>query len=82
MEKIERELSLWQKKVQKVQWKGGVNTGKNCQEVVLEHTNSMFSSVLAMHVRWDKLEFCIPLEGDHCFLVFHAGFVVENLEVH
>jgi hypothetical protein len=43
--------------------------------------NSLFSPVLVMHVRWDKLEFCIPLEGD-CFLVFHAGLVVENLEVH
>ncbi len=34
-----------------------------------------------MHVRWDKLEFCIPLEGD-CFLVCRAGLVVENLEIH
>ncbi len=34
-----------------------------------------------MHVWWDKLEFCIPLEGD-CFLVNRAGLVVENLEVH
>ena len=34
-----------------------------------------------MHVQWDKLEFCIPLEG-YCFLVFPAGLVVENLENH
>ncbi len=34
-----------------------------------------------MHVWWDKLEFCVPLEGD-CFLVFCAGLVVKNLEVH
>jgi hypothetical protein len=80
-EKIEGELSLWQKKVPKVRWKGGVNTVQNCQEVVLERANSAFSLVLEMPVRWDKLEFCIPLEGD-CFLVFHAGFVVKNLEVH
>jgi hypothetical protein len=55
--------------------------GKNCKEVVLERSNSTFSPVLAMHVQWDKLEFCIPLEGD-CFLTCSAGLVVDNLEVH
>jgi hypothetical protein len=53
MEKIEGEFSLWQKKVPKVWWKGRVDAGKNCQEVVLEYANSAFSPVLAMHVRWD-----------------------------
>ncbi len=80
-EKIEDEFSLRQKKVPKIQWKGGVDAGKNCQEVVLECANSTFSPVLAMHVQWDKLKFCVPLEG-YCFLVFRAGLVVENLEVH
>jgi hypothetical protein len=50
MEKIEGEFSLWEKKVPKVRWKGGVHAGKNCQEVVLERANSAFSPVLAMHV--------------------------------
>jgi hypothetical protein len=81
MEKIEDEFNLWQKKVPKVRWKCGVNAGQYCQEMVLECANSTFSPVSAMHVRWDKLEFCIPLEGD-CFFVCHAGLVVENLEVH
>jgi hypothetical protein len=81
MEKIEGEFSLWQKKVPKVRWKCGVNAGRNCKEVVLERANSAFSPVLSMHVRWDKLESCIPLEGD-CFLVCRAGLVVKNLEVH
>jgi hypothetical protein len=81
MEKIEGEFCLWQKTVPKVRWKGRVNAGKNCQEVVLERVNSTFSPVLAMHVQWDKLEFCVPLEGD-CFLVCRAGLVVKNLEVH
>ncbi len=81
MEKIEGKFSLWQKKVPQVRWKGGVDTGKNCQEVVLECAKSAFSLVLAMHVRWNKLKFCIPLEGDS-FLVFRAGLVVKNLEVH
>jgi hypothetical protein len=81
MEKIEGEFSLWQKKVPKVRGKGGVNAGKNCQEVVLELANSAFSLVLAMHVWWDKLEFCIPLEGD-CFFLCHAGLIVKNVEVH
>ncbi len=44
-EKIEGEFSLWQKKVPKVRWKGGINAGKSCQEVVLECANSMFSPV-------------------------------------
>jgi hypothetical protein len=80
-EKIKGELSLWQKKIPKVWWKGGVDAGKNCQEVVLEHANSAFSPVLVMHVWWDMLDFCVPLEGD-CFLVCHAGSIVKNLEVH
>jgi hypothetical protein len=80
-EKIEGEFSLWQKKVPKVWWKCGVDAGKNCKEVVLERANSTFSPVLVIHNQWDKLEFCIPLEGD-CFLVRCAGLVVENLEVH
>jgi hypothetical protein len=50
MQKIEGEFSLWQKKVLKVWWKGGVNASKNFQEVVLERANSTFSLVLAMHV--------------------------------
>ena len=45
LEKIEGEFSLWQKKVPKVRWKGGVNANKNCQEVVLERANSAFSPV-------------------------------------
>jgi hypothetical protein len=45
MEKIEGEFSLWQKKVPKVWWKGGVYAGKNCQEVVLEHANGAFSLI-------------------------------------
>jgi hypothetical protein len=81
MEMIEGDFSLWQKKVPKIQWKGAVNIGKNSQKVVLECENSAFSLVLGMHVRWDKLEFCTPLEDD-CFFVFRAGFVVKNLEVH
>jgi hypothetical protein len=79
-EEIEGEFSLWQKKVPKVQGKCGVDAGQYCQEMVLERANSTFSPVLAMHIWWDKLEFCIPLEGDG-FFVCHAGFVVKNLEV-
>ncbi len=81
MEKIEGEFSLWQKKVPKVQWKCGVDASKNCKEVVLECANSAFSPVVAMHVRWDKLEFHVPLEGDF-YLIHRAGLVVKNLEVH
>ncbi len=79
-EKIEGEFSLWQKKVPTVWGKCGVNAGQYCQEMVLEHVNSAFSPVLAMHIWWDKLEFCIPLEDDG-FFVCCAGLVAENLEV-
>ncbi len=48
--------------------------------MVLERANSAFSPVLAMHIQWEKLEFCIPLEDDF-FLVCRAGLVVKNLEV-
>jgi hypothetical protein len=80
-EKIEGEFSLWQKKVPKVWWRCGVDAGKNCKEVVLERGNSVFSPVSAMHVWWDKLEFCVPLEG-YCFLVCRTGLIVKNLEVY
>jgi hypothetical protein len=81
MEKIEGEFCLWQKKVPKVRGKCRVNAGQYCQEVVLERANSALSPVLAMHIRQDKLEFCIPLEGD-CFLVCHTGLIFKNVEVH
>jgi hypothetical protein len=80
-EKIEGKFSLWKKKVSKVRWKCGVNAGQYCQEVALECANSAFSPVSAMHIWWDKLEFCVPLEGDG-FFVCRAGFIVENLEVY
>ncbi len=80
MEKIEGEFSLWQKKVPKVRGKCRVNAGQYVQEMALESANSTFSLGLAMHIWWDKLEFCIPLEGDG-FFECHTGLVVKNLEV-
>jgi hypothetical protein len=79
-EKIEGEFSLWQRKVPKVRGKCRVNAGQYCKEVVLEHVNSVFGPVLAMHIWWDKLEVGIPLEGDG-FFVCRAGLIVEDLEV-
>jgi hypothetical protein len=72
-EKIEGELSLWKKKDPKEQWKSGVDAGQNCQEMVLERANSVFSPVLVMHIRWDKLEFCVPLEGDFFYAALALG---------
>ncbi len=77
-EKIECEFSLWQNKVPKVRWKCEVDAGKSCKEVVLERANSAFSPVLVMHVKWDKLEFCVPLEGD-CFLVATLALLLRIL---
>ncbi len=67
-------------KVPKVRGKCGVSAGQYCQELVLERANSAFSPVLAMHIWWDKLEFCVLLEGDG-FFVCRAGPIVESLEV-
>ncbi len=80
LEKIESELSLWQKKVPKVWGKCRSDTSQYCKEAVLERANSVFSPVLTMHIWQDKLELGVPLEGDG-FLVCRAGLVVEDLEV-
>jgi hypothetical protein len=48
--------------------------------VVLERENGAFHSVAMVHIRWDKLELGMPLEGDS-FVVCHAGFIVEDLEI-
>jgi hypothetical protein len=57
-----------------------MHTSQYCQEVVLEHVNSVFSPVTAMHIWWDNLEFGVPPEGDGLF-VCCAGLIVKNLEI-
>jgi hypothetical protein len=79
-EKVEGELSLWQKKVQKVRKKCIINASQYCKEDVLERANSSFSPVAVMHIWRDKLELGVPLEGDG-FLACRTGLVVEDLEV-
>ena len=44
----------------------------------LDHS---LGNVATMHVRWHKLEGCVPLLGDHLF-VGSTALVVEYLEVH
>ncbi len=48
--------------------------------MVLERANNALILVLAMHIKWDKLEFGVPLQGDG-FFVCHAGLAVKDLEV-
>ncbi len=56
-----------EKEVPKVRWKGCIDAGQDCQDMVLERANGAFCPIAVMHVWRDKLEGGIPLEGD-CFL--------------
>ncbi len=67
-------------KVPKVRWKGHINAGQDCQEMVLERANGAFCPIVVMHVWRDELEGGVPLEGD-CFLISGAGFVIQDLEI-
>ncbi len=80
MEDIEGKFSLWEKEVPKVRWKGCINAGQDCQEVVLECANGALCPIAAIHVWRDELEGGIPLEGD-CFFISGAGFVIQDLEI-
>ena len=80
MEEIEGKLSFWEKEVPKVRWKGRINAGQDCQEVVLERANGALCLIAAMHVWRDELEVGIPLEGDG-FFISRAGFVIQDLEI-
>ncbi len=80
MEEIEGKFSLQEKEIPKVRWKGCIDAGQDCQEVVLERANGMFCPIAVMHVRRDKLEGGIPLEGDF-FFISRAGFVIQDLEI-
>ncbi len=77
---IEGEFGLWEKEVPKVGWERSINAGQDCQEVVLEGANSALCPIAAMHLRGDKPEGGIPLEGDG-FFVGRAGFVIQDLEI-
>ncbi len=65
MKEIEGKFSLQEKEVSKVRLIGCINAGQDCQEVVLECANGSFRLIVVMHVRRDKLEGGIPLEGDY-----------------
>ncbi len=71
-EESEGKFSLWEKEVPKVRWKGRIDTGQDCQEVVLECANG----ALCLIVVWrDKLEGGVLLEDD-CFFISGAGLVI------
>ena len=72
--KIEGEFGLWEKEVPKVRWKRRIDTSQDCQVVVLEGVNGSLCPIAAMHVRGNKLEGGIPLEGDG-FFVRQVGFI-------
>jgi hypothetical protein len=68
LEEIEGKVGLREKEVTKVRWKGLINTGQDCQEVVLERVNGAFCPIVVMHVWRDKLESGVTFEGD-CFFI-------------
>ncbi len=72
--------NTWEVEVPKIRWKGRIDAGQDCQEVVLEHANGVLRPILAMHVWRDKLEGGVPLEGD-CFFIRGAWFVIQVLEI-
>ncbi len=80
MKEIEGKFSLQEKEVPKVRWKGCIDTGQDCQEVVLERVNNALHPIVAMHVWRDKLEGGIPLVGD-CFFISRPSFVIQDLEI-
>ncbi len=80
MEEIEGKFSLQEKEVPTVRWKGGIDTGQDCQEVVLECTNGALCPIALMHVWRDALESGVPLEGD-CFFISRAGLVIQDVEI-
>jgi hypothetical protein len=53
---------LREKKVPKVRWKGHINAGQDCQEVVLECVHSVLRPIAVMHVRRDKLKVAFHLK--------------------
>ncbi len=59
---------MWEKEVPKVRWKGHIDAGQDCQEVVLECVNGALRPIAVMHVKRDKLEGGIPFEGDCVFV--------------
>jgi hypothetical protein len=79
-EAIEGKFSLREKEVPRVNWKGCIDAGQDCQEVVLECANGMLHLIAAMHVWRDQLEGGVPLKGN-CFFISRAGFVIQDLEI-
>jgi hypothetical protein len=77
---VEGEFGLWEQETPKIGWKCRINAGQDCQEVVLEGANGPLCPIAAMHVRGNKLDGGLPLEGDS-FFVCQAGFVIQDLEI-
>ncbi len=50
LEEIEGKFSLREKEVPKVRWKGRIDTGQDCQEVVLERGNGALCLIVVMDV--------------------------------
>jgi hypothetical protein len=79
-QKIEGKFGLWEKEIPKVGRKRSIDARQDCQEVVLEGANGALCPITAMHIRGDKQEFGVPLEGDG-FFVRQASFVIQDLEI-
>ncbi len=79
-EEIECEFSLWEQGVPKFGWKGCIDAGQDCQEVVLEYANGALCPIAVMHVWRDHLEGGVLLKSDG-FFISGAGFVIQDLEI-
>jgi hypothetical protein len=80
-EEIESELSLRQEEIPKVRGKGGIHTGQDGKEVILESANWTLRTIATMHVRRYQLKLALPGDSDGV-LVGRACLVVKDLEIH
>ena len=79
-EEVEGHLGLDKEETPKVLWKGGVNTGKDGQELGFEGLDGLFGGVATVDIWGNKLEPNLLIFPNNAF-GFGAGFVVEDLKV-
>ena len=76
---IQRDFGLWQELVPVVHWKCFIGGAQHGDEVVLVRSDTAFSCVPAVTVRWDQLE--IDVLELHMALHVKGCFVVKALEL-
>ncbi len=60
---------------------GGINTGKNGEEVVFEVPYHLLDFVSPVHVRRNKLELSFPQLCDDLLEVYTVGLIISDIEI-